>query len=58
MFNSCAKCWENPCRCGEEYKHMSVQQIEDLIRVLEQALKDKLYQEYKNSQSWDGPGNR
>lgn len=57
MFN-CSKCWENPCTCGNEYSHLTVPQLEKLIKTLEGVIKDRLYEDYKKDQSWDGPGNR
>lgn len=54
----CNKCWHNPCECGEQYKGMTVYQLEKLRKVIDDVIKDRVYEEYKNDRSWDGPGNR
>lgn len=58
MAFDCDKCWRNPCECGEQYKHMTVFQLERLRKILDNVIRDRVYEDYKNAQSWEGPGNR
>lgn len=58
MAFGCNKCWQEPCECGEQYKGMTVYQLEKLRKILNDVIRDRVYEEYKDNQSWDGPGNR
>ena len=31
-YGHCEKCWNNPCNCGYEYRHMNVEQFAEYIR--------------------------
>jgi hypothetical protein len=33
-MSKCDKCWDNPCLCGEQYKHLSPKKIAELIEAL------------------------
>lgn len=40
-LSDCSKCWDTPCICGHNYKHLSVHDLKDLIGALEKILKEK-----------------
>ncbi len=41
-MSDCPKCWETPCRCGNEYRHLSAEELRRLIQALRIILKKKL----------------
>ncbi len=57
-MSDCSKCWETPCTCGYMYEHMSPAQLQRQITVLEKVLRDKLVEDFRKNDSWDGPGGR
>jgi hypothetical protein len=58
MAFECNKCWLSPCECGEQYKNMTVYQLEKLRKILNDVIRNRVYADYKRDQSWEGPGNR
>jgi len=42
MSGSCEKCWDHICSCGWKYKHLGVQELEDLIAVLQDLIEKKV----------------
>lgn len=40
-MGNCDKCWDNPCLCGEGYKHLTPKQIAELIEVLKPMAVEK-----------------
>lgn len=40
-LSHCSKCWDTPCLCGHNYRHLSINEIKDLIKNLEKILEDK-----------------
>lgn len=57
MFD-CNKCWLTPCECGEQYKGMTVHQLERLRKILNNVIRDRVYEDYQRDQSWQDPGSR
>lgn len=41
-LSHCPKCWDTPCRCGNEYQHFTTDELIKLIKALAQLLEDKL----------------
>lgn len=40
-MSDCVKCWETPCVCGANYKHLSINELGVLISELQKLVKVK-----------------
>lgn len=58
IMQSCNNCWLDPCECGHMYLHMSAGQIQKQITILEEVLRDKLIENFRKNNLWDGSGSR
>ncbi len=38
MITSCSSCWSLPCRCGRDYQHLSVAQMEQMRKILKEQM--------------------
>lgn len=40
-MRACEKCWDNPCRCGHEYRNWSLKALLEMKQLFERLLEER-----------------